>query len=335
MDDATTPRRAPLPALVAGFAGIYLIWGSTYLGIKYAVETLPPFLMAGTRFTLAGLVLYLLRRGVGIPRPTAAQWRTAFLTGGLLLLGGNGLVTWGQQTVPSGMAALLCAVTPIWMALLGWLFYRGRRPGLREAVGMAVGFAGTGLLVWHGPPAGANWSLLGVLAIAAAPLMWTVGSLEMRRSPRSDDVLLTCALQMLAGGALMLTAGTLLGEWPLLAGRTISPRSLGAFAYLTLVGSLVGFTCYAWLLRVASPTAVATYSYVNPLVAVLLGWLIAGEQLDERVALATGLIVGAVVLITLQRAPAAPRPAEEPAPPVLPPLRQHRPQVACSKGGTR
>lgn len=302
-------RRAALPAVLLGLAAIYLIWGSTFLAIKYAVETLPPFLMAGSRFVLAGLVLYAVRRLQGQPRPGLDQWRSALLTGALLLVGGNGLVTWGQQFVHTGSAALLIATTPIWMSLLAWLFYGSPRPGLRAVLGMAVGFAGAALIIKPAP--GQTVALWAMLAILAAPLLWSLGSLESRRSGARRDPLLTCGLQMLAGGALMLLAGTVLGEWPGLREKSISARSLGAFAYLIVFGSLIGFTTYAWLLRVASPTAVATYAYVNPLVAVLLGSACLNEPLGPDVLLAAALILGAVVLITLPRRGPAPAPAEE------------------------
>jgi drug/metabolite transporter (DMT)-like permease len=300
MDDpASCTRPARLPALVAGFAAVYLIWGSTFLGIKFAVETLPPFLMAGSRFVLGGAVIFAVLRLRGAPRPTARGWGVALVTGALLLLGGNGLVTWGQQTIPSGRAALIVATTPLWMVLIGFFFYRGARPGPRVLLGLAVGFAGAVLLVkppGAGGPTGDPW---GYLALALSPVAWSAGSLESRRRGASHG-LLAASMQMLAGGGLMLLAGSALGEWSLLGSRAVSARSLAAFAYLTAFGAL-GFTTYLWLLRVASPTAVSTYAYVNPLVAVLLGWLVAGESLGVEVLLPAGLIVGAVILITLPR----------------------------------
>jgi drug/metabolite transporter (DMT)-like permease len=301
MDDpASCPRSARLPALVAGFATLYLVWGSTFLGIKFAIETLPPLLMAGGRFLLAGVILYLFLRVRGAPRPTPQEWSVAGLTGTLLLLGGNGLVTWGQQTVPSGRAALIVATTPLWMVLIGYFFYGGERPGLRLCLGLAVGFAGAILLIRPGGSDQAG-DLASALALLASPLAWSIGSLESRRRPGSHG-LLSSAMQMVAGGSLLVVAGSLLGEWPVLLARPVSGKSIGAFFYLSILGALVGFTTYAWLLRMAPPTAVSTYAYVNPLIAVLLGWLVAGESLDGGVLLPAGLIIGAVVLITLPRA---------------------------------
>jgi drug/metabolite transporter (DMT)-like permease len=300
-DPASSTPPARLPALVAGFATLYILWGSTYLGIKFAVQTLPPFLMAGGRFLLAGTVLYTILRWLGAPRPTLGQWADSTQIGALLLLLGNGLLTWGQQTVPSGQAALIIATTPLWMVILEWLFYRGKRPGLRIWIGLAVGFAGAALLIRPSAPTAISAtavSLAGMLAMVASPIAWSIGSLESRRRP-GTHALLASAMQMLTGGALLVVAGSLFGEWPVLLGRPIAARSVAAFFYLVIFGGLIGFTTYAWLLRVASPTAVTTYAYVNPLIAVLLGWLIAGETLDARILLAAGLIVGAVVLITL------------------------------------
>jgi drug/metabolite transporter (DMT)-like permease len=224
----------------------------------------------------------------------------------LLLLAGNGLVTWGQRTVPSGRAALLIATTPLWMVLLAWFFYRGERPTPGVWLGMLAGFVGAGLLI-HPSSASETGSLAGWIALILAPLAWSIGSLEARQNPPTRDILLTSAVQMLTGGAMMIVAGSLLGEWPALFSHTISAKSLMAFLYLTIVGGLVGFSTYAWLLRVASPTAVTTYAYVNPLVAVFLGWLVADESLGWSVLAATILILGAVVLITLRRPSAPPR----------------------------
>jgi drug/metabolite transporter (DMT)-like permease len=308
---------ARLPALVVGFAAIYLIWGSTYLGIKFAVETLPPFLMAGVRFVTAGLLLYGWLRFRGEPRPSARLGTSALIGGALLLVGGNGLVTWGQQTVPSGVAALIIGTTPIWMLLLGWVMGHGSRPTVRTSLGMAAGFAGVVLLINPAKLQGAESHLgWGFLAIALAPLFWCFGTLRSRRADAAASPLMTSALQMMAGGALMVVAGTCLGEWRVLAERTVSLKSALAFGYLTLIGSLVGFSTYTWLMRVASPAAVATYGYVNPLVAVFLGWLLGNETLDANTLSAALLIVGAVVLITVKR-PRRPVAATEDAP--LPP----------------
>ena len=330
MHDPSRPAR--LPHLVAGFAVVYLVWGSTFLGIKFAVETIPPFLMAACRFLASGAILYAFLRLRGVAAPTARQWRFGAWTGALLLLGGNGLVTWGQQTVPSGKAALIIATTPLWMVLLEWLLYRGERPSLRVWFGLAAGFGGAGLLV-HPSGDASGGTVAGFVALFAAPLCWSVGSLESRRLRPSEDPILTSAMQMLAGGALMLAVGSLLGEWPALMGRTVSTRSLLALAYLTVFGGIIAFTTYAWLLRVASPTAVSTYAYVNPLVAVLLGWLVVDEAVDARVGVAAFLILGAVLLITLR----AKKGESLPVRPLIPPERgvqsNHRAEGELVRGG--
>lgn len=300
MEDPSSPRSPRTLALVAGFATLYLVWGSTYLAIKFAVVSLPPLLMAGSRFLLAGVILYAILRLRGVAAPSWKQWRPAALTGALLLLAGNGLITYGQQTIPSGRAALIVATTPLWMVLLAWLFYGGNRPSVRTWLGLLVGFAGAALLI---RPTGdaSTGSLAAWTMLALAPVCWSVGSLQTRRAPPTPDVLLTSAMQMLTGGTMMILVGSLLGEWSTLWSNSISAISVIAFFYLAIAGGLVGFTTYAWLLHNASPSAVSTYAYVNPLVAVLLGWLVAGEALDTTILLAAGLVIGAVVLITLPR----------------------------------
>jgi drug/metabolite transporter (DMT)-like permease len=304
MAASSVSGRTRVGALVAGFATLYLVWGSTYLGIKFAVETLPPFLMAGWRFMLAGSVLYLWLRLRGAARPTLRQWASAVVGGALLLLGGNGLVTWAQQqSVPSGVAALIGGTTPIWMVLVSWLFDHGPRPGIRVVLGMSLGFTGVILLLQPRGLAGQAPALLPLLAVLSAPVLWAVGSVYSRRAGSSASTLLASAMQMLAGGGLMLAAGSFKGEWSVAANSAFSLRSLLAFAYLTLVGSLVGFSTYIWLLRKVSAGAVSTHCYVNPLVAVFLGWLLGNETLHPNTLLAAGLIVGAVVLITLARTP--------------------------------
>jgi drug/metabolite transporter (DMT)-like permease len=323
MDGPPGPPRAPLPALAAAFAGLYLVWGSTFLGIKIAVETLPPLLMAGVRFFAAGLLLYAWLRARGAAAPTAAQWRAALADGALLLLLGNGLVTWAQQQgAPSGVAALFIAATPAWMVVAGWLLGGEARPGLLVLAGMALGFAGVTLLIK--PDSGGGpvpwWAYA---ALLAAPMFWSVGSVWSRRAARPRSPLLTSAMQMLTGGGLMLLAGVLLGEGATLAARPPSLRSALACAYLALVGALVGFSLYTWLLRHASTAALSTYAYVNPLIAVFLGWAVGGEEVGANLLLAAASILGAVVLITLGR-PAPPTRPAEPPPEAVEPLGPQR-----------
>jgi drug/metabolite transporter (DMT)-like permease len=285
----------------AAFAAVYLIWGSTYLSIRIGLETLPPFLMAGARFFTAGLLLYGWRRARGAARPAASHWRAAALVGLGLLVGGNGLVTWAELTVPSGVAALMVATVPLWMALLQGATDRTFRPGPSAWAGVLLGFAGIAVLSGAGAPAGGRLDPRGVAVLLAASVCWASASLYSRRAALPGDTLLSVGMQMLSGGAGLLLAGFLRGErvvW-----SAVSARSAWALAYLILLGAVVGFTCYAWLLRNAPPVAVSSYAYVNPVVALFLGWAFAGEPLTPRVAAAAAAVVAAVVLMSLPRRP--------------------------------
>ena len=307
MPDTPSPSRA---SVLAAFAALYVIWGSTYLGIRFAVETLPPFTMAGGRFLTAGALLYGWSRARGAPPLTRPQWRTAVVAGALLLLGGNGGVSWAEQTVPSGVAALLIASTPMWMVLLDWARPGGTRPGPAVWAGLALGLAGIGVLVGPERLGGMPVDPLGALAIAGGSFCWAAGSIFQRTAPKAESTLLNVGGQMLAGGALLLLFGQLVGEQVDVA--AVSAKSLWAVAYLVTVGAIVGYSAYVWLLKVTTPARASTYAYVNPVVAVLLGWALAGEPLSPRVLGAAALVVVAVVLLTTAggarvpaRAPAA------------------------------
>ena len=291
--------------LIAAFAAVYLLWGSTYLAIKYAIVTMPPLLMAGSRFLLAGSILAVAGRlSADYEKPTAAQWKTSFIVGGLLLVGGNGGVVLAERFVPSSLAALLIATEPFWIVILGWLWLHGARPGWQVVLGLALGFVGVYLLVGEQVFAGAGAShdmLLGVGLVLAAAFSWAAGSIYGLRSPVPRSAVLASGLQMLAGGALLLLLGTATGEW-----RGLRPGQFGAAAwlgwgYLVVFGSLVAFTAYSWLLKNAPPARVATYAYVNPVVAVLLGWAVLGEKLSIEMLVGAAVIVGSVVLITTQQ----------------------------------
>jgi drug/metabolite transporter (DMT)-like permease len=289
--------------VLAAFAAIYLIWGSTYLGIRIAIETLPPLMTAGLRFIIAGPLLYTWARTRGAPRPTSAQWRAAAIVGGLLLLGGNGLVTWGERRVSSGLAALLVATVPLWMVLLDWLFLRGERPAGKVFLGLILGLIGIVLLIGPTDLLGEHHvNLIGVAMLLLAALSWAVGSLYARRAPLPAAPLLGTGMEMIAGGVLLLLASGAKGEWVQVDLASVSLRSWLALAYLTLLGSIVAFTAYTWLLRVSTPARVATYAYVNPIVAVVLGWAVIGEALTRQTLLAAAVIVLAVVVITTGRA---------------------------------
>jgi drug/metabolite transporter (DMT)-like permease len=298
------PSRA---RILAAFAAIYLIWGSTYLGIAIAIQTTPPFVMAGVRFIIAGLVLYAWMRLRGAQRPTRANWIAATIVGGLLLLGGNGAVVWAEQRVPSGIAALLVATLPVWLVLLDWARPKGTRPSGLVLGGLALGLVGVGALV--GPASlmgGSRIDVLGALVLMGGSISWAAGSLYSKQAALPASSALGMAMQMLAGGALLLLAGTVAGEWSAVDIGAISPASAGAILYLIVFGSLIGFTAYMWLLRVAPPARVATYAYVNPVVAVFLGWLVLGEPISARTVLAAAIIVGAVALIVSARSGGSP-----------------------------
>lgn len=289
--------------LLAAFAAVYVIWGSTYLAIRFAVETLPPLLMAGARFTIAGSLLLAWSRFVQrADRPSRSDWRTGLMSGVLLLLGGNGAVVWAETRVPSGIAALLVAVVPLWMVLLDWLRPGGRRPAAAVFVGVALGLVGLGLLV--GPDAmhgdgGVNMAGAAVLMVGS--LSWAVGSLLIKRAPRATTGLNGSGTQMLAGGLCLLVAGAALGELAQLNLAQVSERSLLAFLYLVTFGSLIGFTCYFYLLAHTTAAKAATYAYVNPVVAVILGWAFANEPLTMRTVLAAAVILAGVAIITVTR----------------------------------
>ncbi|MDB4905509.1 MAG: protein of unknown function transrane [Gemmatimonadetes bacterium] len=305
--------------MIAAFAAVYVIWGSTYLFIKYAIETMPPWLMAGTRFALAGALLYGWVRIRGTPAPTRGAWRTAMITGPLLLLGGNGAVVWAEQRVASGITSLLVAMVPLWMVLVDWLRPGGVRPRLLTGVGIAIGLGG--LLILVGPAAlaghGGGIDLGGAGVLVVGSLSWAIGSIVARQSERPSSPLLATAIQMLCGGAALVIAGLVSGEAAQVNLAAISLRSLLSYAYLVVFGSLVGYTAYVYLLGATTAARVSTYAYVNPVVAVLLGWLFAHEPITARTLVAAAVILVGVATITL--AGSASRTATQPSRDAAPP----------------
>lgn len=287
--------------MIAAFAAVYVIWGSTYLAIYYAIQTLPPFLMASARFLVAGGLLYGWSLTRAPRRPTRAEWRAAFIIGALLLLGGNGAVVWAEQMVPSGVAALLVAITPCWMVLLGWLWHGAQRPGARTIAGLLLGFGGIALLIGPSAILGAgNIHPAGVLVLMLGSLSWATGSIYSKRAPTAPGALLFTGMQMLMGGTLLFFAGLVTGELGRLDLGAASLRSILAVVYLVVFGAIIGYSAYVWLLRVSTPARVSTYAYVNPVVAVLLGWALAGEELNLRMGVAAAIIIAGVALITLE-----------------------------------
>ncbi len=278
---------------VLAFGCIYLVWGSTYLAIRFAVEALPPFLMAGGRCLVAGFVLLIWARLSGTAPATSRQWRLAVLPGALFFVGAQGVLSWAERFVPSGAAALLVATMPIWMILLG---ARRKRPTGRTIAGVVLGLGGVALLV---VPAGeaAGVSPLGGGLVLLAALSWALGSLVSRAT--GETGVLTTALHLLCGGVLACIVGAFRGELAELAAASLSARSLLAFAYLTVFGSLVTFSAYSWLLRRFEPAIVGTYAFVNPVFAVLLGWALGGEALGVMaLAAAAGVVVGVYLVVT-------------------------------------
>jgi drug/metabolite transporter (DMT)-like permease len=302
-------------ARVAGaLAIVYVVWGSTYLGIKIAIDTLPPMLMAGARFLVAGGLLWLWcvarnRGRTDVERPTWRQWRAATIAGTLMLVGGNGAVTWAELRIDSGIAALLVATVPLWMALLAWL-WQGERLRPTAITGLVTGFAGVALLL---RPDGHGTDLWGSLLVVAGAFCWAAGSLYVRRAPMPADALRGTAMQMLAGAGVFTVIGVAIGEPAQVDLGAVSAASALALAYLVVFGSLVAFTAYTWLLRNAAPSTVSTYAYVNPAVAVLLGALILAEPITSAMLGSAALIVVGVALIVTGRRSAEPVELEVPA----------------------
>jgi len=304
MKTTLTPqeRQARTWMLVA-FAIIYTVWGSTYLAIRVAVATLPPFLLAGSRFMVAGLglLVWLWLRGVALPN--ARQWGHAFIAGGLLLLGGNGLVVWAEQTVPSNLAALLVALTPVWFALLEWARPAGVRPTLQTATGIVVGFGGVAWMVAGRNPAGPGGPVntWGLLALVLAGMSWAAGSLWSRYHARPESPWMNAAAQMLCGGVVLMLTAILRGEPGRFHAGAVSAQSWLALVYLVVFGSWIGFSAYIYLVKVTTPARLATYAYVNPVIAVVLAWLVLGESLSRQTVWAAGITLAGVVITSLPR----------------------------------
>jgi drug/metabolite transporter (DMT)-like permease len=288
--------------LVAAFAAIYLVWGSTYLAIRVAVETMPPFLLSAARFLFAGLSLLGLLWFKGVPMPTRSQWRSAVIAGSFMLVGGNGLVVWAEQTVTSSLTALIIATTPAWFALLEWLRPNGTRPKLQTIIGIAIGFAGVSLLInlrGGSAASGESIHLPGTLAVIIATASWAGGSLYAKHSPKPESPWMNVAIQMIGGGGGLLLVALLLGEPARADWSRVSAASLWAFAYLVVFGSWIAFSAFVWLLKNTTPARLSTYAYVNPVIAVFLGWLILHEPVTVRTLWAAAVILTGVIIITL------------------------------------
>ncbi len=292
--------------LVLGFAIVYVVWGSTYLAIRIGLDTLPPFLLGATRFLIAGGLLYTWSRWRGAAKPSALEWKRAAIIGGLLLFVGNGAVSWAEQRVSSGMTSLMVATVPLWMVLCEW--GRGVRPRLIGVGGVLLGLVGVALLVF---PVGDTSELaasgggsavidpVGAIVLAMASLSWTVGSLYSRGKSSTGRASISIAMQMVMGGAMLMALSAGSGEIARLDYRLVGWPSLFALLYLIVFGSLIAFSTYMWLLRVATPTAVGTYAYANPVVAVLLGVLVLKEAVPHQAFIAMLVILGGVALVSL------------------------------------
>ena len=277
---------------------LYIVWGSTYLAIRYAVETIPPFMSAGLRFLISGVILILWRRAAGDDLPTRNQWKSTAIIGTLLLLGGNGLVSWAEQSIPSGIAALIIGAVPMFLVVIEALRPRGVKPTLQVIVGLLIGFGGIYLLV--GPSelsSGMHLNPLGVAALLTACLLWSIGSVYSKTADLPKSALMMTGAEMLMGSISLAIVSGLAGEWRSFDIFQVSSKSWLGLLYLITFGSMIGFVSYTWLLQHAPISLVATYAYVNPLVAVFIGNWLAQESLNARTLIAAGIIIGSVVFI--------------------------------------
>lgn len=293
-----TPAEPGVGLVIAAFAAVYVIWGSTYLAIRFAIESIPPLLMASVRFLIAGALLYGWSRLNGAPRPTRAQWKASAIAGGLMLGGGNGAVSVAEQWVPSGMTALLVGSVPMWMVLIDMLFGSRARPSRRVTVGLLVGFAGVALL-GGAPGVGDRGSpaILGAFLILGGCAAWAAGSVYLRGANTPSRPLLWVSMQMVTGGAILGLVGLGSGEVESLHPAAITLKSALAVAYLVAFGSLIAYSAYVWLARLISPARLGTYAYVNPVIALFLGWALADEPISFRSAVAAAIIIGSVIVI--------------------------------------
>jgi len=289
-------------AITLALLTVYLFWGGTYLGMKVAIESIPPFIMAGVRFFLAGVVLFVIGRWKGAELPVAAEWKGSGIVGALLLLGGNGVVAWAELRLPSAIASLLIATVPLWILIFNWFGGSRQKPTVGVMAGILFGLAGVAVLVIH--PDGSDSQgidTIGILALLFASICWSVGSLYSRYAKLPPSPLMSTALQMIVGGVLLIVASLFLDDWTKLHLAEITLRSWIALGYLIVFGSIVAYTTYIWLLKHAEPSLVSTYAFVNPIVAVYLGWMFADEQLTAQSWIAAAMIIAAVAFITIFR----------------------------------
>ena len=283
--------------LLLAFFLIYFIWGSTYLAIRFAIETMPPFLMAGTRFFAAGLLMLGFLRLKGVANPDRWQWLHLGVIGTFLFLGGNGLVVWAEQYITSGLAALLVSTLPLWLILLDWLWAKGPPPTRMAMVGISLGIVGTVLLVDPARIVGSSVHLPGAGMVVLASLLWAIGSIYSKKIRQPASIFMSAACQMIGGGASLLLVSVILGEPAQFDPGAVSAVSLVGFLYLLVFGSMVAISAYVWLLQNASASRVSTYAFVNPAVAIFLGWLLADEEINLHIMLGAGIILAGVFLV--------------------------------------
>lgn len=291
------PNHAERLRLYTAFFLIYFIWGSTYLAIRYAIETIPPFLMAGMRFTAAGLLMYGALRLAGVANPSARQWLQLAVVGTFLFLGGNGFVVWAEQYINSGLAALLVSTLPVWLILLDWLWAGGPRPTGMAMAGIGLGILGTLILVDPIQLVGSDLYLPGAAMVVLASMLWAIGSIYSKKFRQPASIFMSAACQMIGGGLSLLLTSVLLGEPQDFVPADVSAVSLGGFFYLMVFGSMIAISAYVWLLQNASASSVSTYAFVNPAVAILLGWLIADETINAHILAGAAVILVGVFLV--------------------------------------
>ena len=296
----TALPRASSVAVWSALSAVYLIWGSTYLAIRFTVETTPPFLSAAARFVISGAFLYCWRRLAGDPAPNKLEWRNASVIGVLLLVGGNGGVVWAAQFIPSSLAALLVATVPLWMILIDAVRHDGAWPNFKSGLGIVIGFCGAASLIGWTANSSEPAYLYGALAVIGASFLWALGSIQGKTAKLPSSPLILTGMEMLVGGAVLIAVAWLFDEFRSLELKAITQRSALSWTYLTVIGP-VAFGAYAWLLRNAPIPLVATYSYVNPLVAILLGYFLGRETITPRILFAAALIVGSVILVSARK----------------------------------
>jgi drug/metabolite transporter (DMT)-like permease len=288
--------------IVIALLSVYIIWGSTYLGIKIAIETFPPLLMAGIRFTIAGALLY----GYVIVKerkyPKLIEWRDTTIIGTLLLLGGNGLVVIAEQSIPTSIAAIIIATVPLWMIVIGWMMKSQTKPNRSTLFGTVLGFCGVAILMYPSHQENLHFDLFGLFLTLLAAILWSLGSIYSQKATLPSSTMLSTAMQMITGGLVLVMVGTFAGEWQHLNPEAFSSRSFFALMYLIFFGSLLGFSAYVWLLQNVSPYLASTYAFVNPIVALFLGYFFADEVLSFKALIATVFIISAVVIITFFKA---------------------------------